>query len=890
MRKKLLTLLLALTCTVGAAGLGACIDLSSVATSGNESLISNDNSSVIQNEWGTVYTMKAAYAKAQSLGYAGSLEEFILLISGKDGEDGKDGIDGADGKDGIDGEDGKDGIDGKDGVGILSVEHNADGTLTIYYTDGTSVNVGKIDGEDGKDGADGEDGVDGKDGEDGKDGIDGADGKDGEDGKDGVGIASMEIDDKGHLIVTMTNGSVQDLGSVVSSAVGVVEVCVTENKTIAITLSNGMVLETMPLDVEMGAYVTKASINAKGEFIVHTSFGIEQNLGKIVRVYINVEKEVVFVFEDKTEYPIGKLNVGSATGTPCVHKFSDWVAGEEATCESLGFNSRACVYCGVLDYDFITAKGHKWEALSYILEAPTQSKNGTGIASCTVCEAAKIVVIDYQGDLDGDGLTNGEECALYNTDMLLMDTDGDGLTDGEEVVTYSTDPLNCDTDGDGANDGAEVKYGTDPLIHNDAFNVNVVIEVEEDIVKPGIQLDGVSGEQLNTLTIKENDYFEEAQTPGYMGQAYDYDIEGDVSGTIVFEFEQPVTRARSATTIDPIIYRYDSQKNALFPQATTVVGNVASANVEEFGSYILLDRRVYENQMSWIDNFGINNEGEYSALEIVLVIDDSGSMSSNDRYYQRLEVAKTLVEGLPENSKIGIVKFGQYTTKLTSTLISDKEVAVEYLTTPTYFQNDEGSTYMYGAINESFSLYQSTDDTTLKMMVVLSDGIAHDTSKHANVISTAQAKDVAIYTVGLGSSSSSYFTNYLKPLAEGTDAKFYLASNASGLTEIYDEIGQRIDIVTDTDGDELPDYYEDNMPTINGVQIRTDKNNKDTDGDRLFDGEEVKIVYVYNGATLETSTKLTFYGKIYSNPTLEDSDGDGVLDFKDDFPLDASRS
>jgi hypothetical protein len=86
-----------------------------------------------------------------------------VVINGKDGVDGKDGIDGVDGKDGkdgINGKDGKDGINGKDGI---------DGK------DG-------INGINGKDGADGQDGKDGVNGIDGKDGVDGKDGKDGKDG------------------------------------------------------------------------------------------------------------------------------------------------------------------------------------------------------------------------------------------------------------------------------------------------------------------------------------------------------------------------------------------------------------------------------------------------------------------------------------------------------------------------------------------------------------------------------------------------------------------------------------------------------------------------------------------------------------------------------------
>ena len=55
-------------------------------------------------------TIESAYAQATELGYTGTLDEFIAMISGKDG------------------------IDGTDGVGIKSVELNANGELVITDT------------------------------------------------------------------------------------------------------------------------------------------------------------------------------------------------------------------------------------------------------------------------------------------------------------------------------------------------------------------------------------------------------------------------------------------------------------------------------------------------------------------------------------------------------------------------------------------------------------------------------------------------------------------------------------------------------------------------------------------------------------------------------------
>lgn len=69
---------------------------------------------------------------------------------------------------------------------------------------------------------------------------------------------------------------------------------------------------------------------------------------------------------------------------------------------------------------------------------------------------------DLSVDMDGDGLSNGEESAL-GTDPTDADSDNDALNDGQEVNTYGSDPFDSDTDDDGLSDGLEVNsYSSNP--------------------------------------------------------------------------------------------------------------------------------------------------------------------------------------------------------------------------------------------------------------------------------------------------------------------------------------------------------------------------------------------------------------------------------------------
>jgi hypothetical protein len=97
---------------------------------------------------------------------------------------------------------------------------------------------------------------------------------------------------------------------------------------------------------------------------------------------------------------------------------------------------------------------------------------GPGGAFHAACPSASGPTDPYALDTDGDGVTDGAECAL-GTDPAnaaskppafpLDDADRDGLPDGFEL-TIGTDPLKADSDGDRVIDGVEyLHYGSNPL-------------------------------------------------------------------------------------------------------------------------------------------------------------------------------------------------------------------------------------------------------------------------------------------------------------------------------------------------------------------------------------------------------------------------------------------
>lgn len=409
------------------------------------------------------------------------------------------------------------------------------------------------------------------------------------------------------------------------------------------------------------------------------------------------------------------------------------------------------------------------ELYTFVLDPLNTDTDGNGVA-------------DGEEDLDEDGLSNITEVQI-GTSIIMPDTDEDGLTDLQEYDVYGTDPALTDTDSDGASDAKEIQLGTNPLVYDDTFSMNVTAE-GTDTVKASVEM-VVSGEQAESLTVEqyENDFLFPADMPGYIGSAYDFSIDGTFStATIKFEFDEELL---SDASFDPVIYYFNEDTQLLEELPTALSGNIASTQVTHFSKYILLNRKVFQDAFEWQDVWSSTG---YTGVEVVLVIDNSLSMETNDPDNKRLDVARDLIDRLPANSKIGIVKFAGTSYKLTSAVTDDKEIAKSYLTSE-YFTLTLG-TYMYGAIGNAFSLFESKDDNIMKMMVLLSDGETADTYRHTSTVTTANSRGVKIYTVGLGSSTK-YFMDYLKPLANNTAGAFYLASDASELENIFTDINKK---------------------------------------------------------------------------------------------------
>lgn len=509
-------------------------------------------------------------------------------------------------------------------------------------------------------------------------------------------------------------------------------------------------------------------------------------------------------------------------------------------------------------------------------------------------------VSDADEDIDGDGLSNYSEIYTYKTDPKSKDSDSDSISDYDEVKGtkgYTTDPLNSDSDYDYLSDAAEYEVGTIPTdedsdddgILDGKENYNVKIHPDtEDKLKFSLEA-SIKGNQVDTLNVspvdKENPYINDT-IPGYLGNAYDLYVDGTfTSAKISFDISSLGEEITKAEGFVPAIYYFNEDTHVLeYVEGQVWEGNVISAELSHFSSYILLNKTAFDKVWS-AEIKSPDDVSSNKSVDIVLAIDSSGSMSSSDYDDLRLSAAKMFVDRLGTNDRAAIIDFDSYVESCLG-FTNDKKTlyqAIERI-------DSYGGTDLSDPISTAISLFTSSSynsQNRSKYIVLLTDG----QGSYSTTYTTKAANNkIVIYTIGLGSSVDA---NLLKSIANGTQGKYYFASKADDLAGVYDDVaGETIDYVTDSNSDGISDYYtklmcDGTLRTTSGSLVfknadyNTVQQSNDYDGDDIKSGDEITI------------TPMTYYSAKYpkavsvslkSSPASKDTDGDEIEDCYDKEP------
>lgn len=395
-----------------------------------------------------------------------------------------------------------------------------------------------------------------------------------------------------------------------------------------------------------------------------------------------------------------------------------------------------------------------------------------------------LVVANYiQKDTDLDGLTDEYENTKSKTDINKKDTDSDGLYDGNEVV-LGLDPNMESTKSDSILDFERKSNYT---LNDSENDVNIDLNGTGNIVNTTV-------DKYTTKSIQE--------LKQVVSDNYNIYSEGNIeTAKISIRYNKEYILASGIDENNLSIYKLIDSNNNFEKIGTTVDldKNTVSCDVKELGKFFIAD----SSQMI-----------EKRKTELMFIIDNSGSMysskeieesASNDPEFKRVELSNNLIDKLNGDYKFAASKFTFDSTILSSFTDNKEEIKNKINTIKTDTEKFTG-TYIGNALNSGVDEFPKEESMDRRYIILLTDGKdttnvnGYNKDKIKEAIKNAAAKQIKVFTIGLGLDIDKEFLNNI---STQTGGKFYYTSSAEMLDNIFGMIASEINynfIDTDKNG------------------------------------------------------------------------------------------
>ncbi|MBO4249196.1 VWA domain-containing protein [Halomicrobium sp. IBSBa] len=487
---------------------------------------------------------------------------------------------------------------------------------------------------------------------------------------------------------------------------------------------------------------------------------------------------------------------------------------------------------------------------------------------------------DEAEDPDEDGLDNGDEVA-NGTHPRVADSDRDDLLDGEEIEEYGTNATDPDTDDDGLDDGAEIRLGTDPLVADTdgdgVLDGNETFETETENSSLGVSLELTGeGDVANDTTIApQDDPMFDTDRVDNMSQSPVVELTADQefdSANVTMEYDDTGLENESQ---EVAIFTYDPEAGIFVPLNSTVdpANDTVTAQTEHFSTFAVYNIENWASTYDAKEPVRDTDDDGVTPVDVVMLMDVSGSMKSQDPDRLAKDAAQRFTSGLLDRDRAAVIEFDNF-GRVQQPLTSNFTAVNQSIRNLEYEGGNGGTDFAsIGAANEHFAERSSPDRG--KITIFLTDGRSiHDDG--AEKAAVAAENNITIYAIGFGGASRSQ----LAPIAEQTGGNVSLVDSAADLPEVFSRVAENTTTINDTDGDGLSDERETSGIVLGGPDgevVRTDPTSNDTDGDGLSDGREVgefkSVSFTFNGEEYEGS-----YFDYTANPTTPDTDSDGLSD------------
>ncbi|MCR5528180.1 MAG: cellulose binding domain-containing protein [Saccharofermentans sp.] len=485
-------------------------------------------------------------------------------------------------------------------------------------------------------------------------------------------------------------------------------------------------------------------------------------------------------------------------------------------------------------------------------------------------------ILDGEEDLDNDGVCNVNELSL-ETDLFSDDTDEDRLKDGEELYTYGTDPKNPDTDGDGILDGDEIAIGKDPLDPSDAtirIEQTKIEEItnEEDPAITSVEVTMSLADSIeSSLTIRDmyNVDFYTTAVAGRIGSPISFECAEDFdTATVVIHYSEAALGDTAESDLG-ILWYYE--ENGIFVEQEQAIldssNNKITVELEHFSEYVLVDMSRWMSGMPTVytpEEIGYTSAGRNS-VDIQIRTSTCYMQSTYSPYStffvdisdEELELVREYLEEIYGYLHEGDTCHFQ---------ISGRQFRLFLLPEYAYSESglpDEVVNNLYEP--NGIDLREETPDR----IDVYCEGDVVWIDLSVNPVSNQSWLSYSSGWNNIGVDGWYIFNGTGTP--QLCFASLYIHNDNDAYLEELQSFLEREDYTwTDNDEDGLPDVLErEGMMGLNGQVYYSDPELQDTDGDGIIDSDEIGEMYcirrlsqnsVEINGTIRSLTELQYYG------------------------------
>ena len=228
-------------------------------------------------------------------------------------------------------------------------------------------------------------------------------------------------------------------------------------------------------------------------------------------------------------------------------------------------------------------------------------------------------------------------------------------------------------------------------------------------------------------------------------------------------------------TVDHLMNDYDTVLERLIP-------NVAPLEIYFTGKDD--ETRFDTNLLEILDESLFN---EQIPIDVILAIDASGSMSTNDPTNARLAAAKDFIDMLdPSRDQVGLVAWD-------NSIIFSQGLTDDFADVKTQIDTivPDSGTNLNAGLDESIGLLDDSTRESVKVIIFLSDGEGTYTPcGSSGPVDDAADAGYKVYTIGLNTA-----TTQLEDIASCTGGDYYPDVTTADISEIYEEVFEDITII-----------------------------------------------------------------------------------------------